>query len=182
MSKKPWSITYNAPVVLTFSILCIVIHIAGDSIKPLFVSHPNMQSPIAYFTLVSWVLGHGDWNHLFGNLTMILLLGPILEKEHKTSGIGLMIFVCALVGGCINSFILKDAVLGASGIVFMFILLASTANIRQKEIPLTFLAVAVLFLGKEIITGLQADNISQAGHLIGGVVGASFGFLKANSK
>ncbi len=45
-----------------------------------------------------------------------------------------MIIVTALVTGLINVAIADTGLLGASGIVFAVILLASTANIRQGEI------------------------------------------------
>jgi hypothetical protein len=70
----------------------------------------------------------------------------------------------------------NTALLGASGIVFMLILLASTANLRQGQIPLTFLLVAVLFLGGEVVDAFKNDHISQMAHLVGGLAGAAFGF------
>jgi rhomboid protease GluP len=94
-----------------------------------------------------------------------------------------MILVTALVTGLINLAIFDTGLLGASGIVFMMILLASTANIRQGEIPLTFIAVSVIYLGGEVVRAVgDEDQISQMAHLIGGVVGAVFGFLAAKDK
>ena len=86
----------------------------------------------------------------------------------------------ALVTSVLNLIFFKAYVLGASGIVFMFILLASTANIKKREIPLTFIAVAFLYLGGELVNAFQDDQISQMAHLIGGLVGAVFGFFGAN--
>jgi GlpG protein len=88
-----------------------------------------------------------------------------------------MILLTALVTGLLNALFLDSALLGASGIVFMLILLASTANIRHGEIPLTFIAVALLYLGGEVVGALREDNISQMGHLVGGLAGAAFGFV-----
>ena len=63
------------------------------------------------------------------------------------------------------------------------ILLASTANIKEGEIPLTFIAVAVIYLGGEIVRALSKDDqISQMAHLIGGATGAVFGFLSARRR
>jgi hypothetical protein len=64
----------------------------------------------------------------------------------------------------------------------MMILLASTANIRSGEIPLTFIFVAVIYLGAEIIKSFEKDNVSQLGHILGGVTGAVFGFIGAKGK
>jgi rhomboid protease GluP len=93
----------------------------------------------------------------------------------------IMIAITALVSGFVDV-ALGDRTLGASGIVFMMILLASTANIRSGEIPLTFIAVAIIYLGAEIMKSFEKDNISQLGHILGGVSGAVFGFLVAKTK
>ena len=73
--------------------------------------------------------------------------------------------------------------LGASGIVFMMILLASMANIRGGEIPLTFIAVAVhLPRRRDHRAFASDDNVSQMAHLVGGVAGAAFGFIGARGE
>lgn len=173
-------ITYNAPVVLTFALIAVLVHVLGDSVKHFFVMRPRLDNAFDYFALVSHIAGHVSWEHLLGNFTLILLLGPILEERHGSARLLGMIVTTALVTSLLNLFIFKTVVLGASGIVFMFILLASTANIRKREIPLTFIAVAVLYLGGELVGALRSDNISQMAHLIGGLAGAAFGFLGAH--
>ena len=73
--------------------------------------------------------------------------------------------------------------MGASGIVFMFILLSSISNAKAKEIPLTFILIACLYVGKEIITAATAtDNVSHFAHIIGGVCGGVFGFMINQSR
>lgn len=73
--------------------------------------------------------------------------------------------------------------LGASGVAFMMILLASAMTIRRGEIPLTFVAVAILYLGVEVYRELYAhDQISHLTHLVGGVAGAAFGFIAASTR
>ena len=178
-------ISYNAPVVLTFALLAVGVFILGATVSPdlvrtWFVAKPWLHSSSDYVGLVSHILGHKDWNHLLSNFMLILLLGPLLEERFGSTKLLGMIVVTALVTGLINVAISDTGLLGASGIVFMMILLASTANIRQGQIPLTFLAVAAIYLGGEIVRALdRADQISQMAHLIGGVVGAVFGFLAA---
>lgn len=177
-------ITYNAPVVLTFALAAVAVHVLvyflGDGFKVHFVARPFLNSFGDYVALFSHILGHANWAHLLGNFTMILLLGPILEEKYGSGTFLGMILVTALVTGLINAFFLDSGLLGASGIVFMCILLASTVNIRKThEIPLTFIAVATLFLGGEIVRAFESDQISQMAHLVGGLVGAAFGFFGA---
>ena len=66
-----------------------------------------------------------------------------------------MILLTALITGLANLVFSSGFLLGASGIVFMMILLASMANVRGGEIPLTFIAVAVIYMGGEIIRAFR---------------------------
>ena len=88
-----------------------------------------------------------------------------------------MIVITALITSLANALFFNNALIGASGIVFMLILLGSFSNFRRGDIPLTFILVAAFFLGKEIIAAFGDDHISQFAHIVGGLVGAGFGFL-----
>lgn len=175
-------ITYNSPVVLTFALLAVaafgLTHLV-DGAKLWFVAWPKLVDTRSYVGLFSHILGHENWQHLIGNFMLILLLGPILEERHGSSQLLVMILLTALFTGLVNLLIGDGFILGASGIVFMMILLASMANVRGGEIPLTFIAVAIIYMGGEIIRSLRSDQISQLAHLAGGVAGAAFGFLTA---
>jgi len=174
-----FKISYNAPVTLTFALAAVVVQLLPDSAKLWFVSWPKFVDARSYVGLFSHILGHANWDHLLANFTFILLLGPILEERHGSRQIAVMILITALVTGLINVAFSSTFLLGASGIVFMLILLASTANIREREIPLTFIAVAVIYLGREVIHAFHDDQISQLAHLIGGLAGGVFGFVTA---
>src|SRR5690349_22337370 len=113
---------------------------------------------------------------------LILLLGPILEERHGSAQLLIMILMTALITGLANLVFSNGLLLGASGIVFMMILLASMANVRGGEIPLTFIAVAVIYMGGEIVRAFREDQISQMAHLVGGFAGAAFGFAGAGGK
>jgi membrane associated rhomboid family serine protease len=177
-------ITYNAPVVLTFALLAVIVQLLPESVKlDWFVAQPTLEHSVhGYVRLVSYVLGHANWQHLLGNFMLILLIGPILEERHGSLRLLGMIVVTALVTGVVYMMFSSGALLGASGVAFMMILLASTANIRAGEIPLTFIAVVVLYCGAEITQMFKNDNVAHGAHLIGGAVGAMFGFLGAGSR
>jgi rhomboid protease GluP len=170
-------------VVLTFAVLATVVHalshVFGDWWKTWFVAWPVFNGLQSYVGLVTHILGHADWNHLLSNFTLILLVGPILEERHGSKKLLMMVVVTAVITGLVNVTITNNLLVGASGIAFMMVLLASTANIARGEIPLTLIAVACLFLGREVISAFDDDQISQTAHLIGGVVGAVFGFMTA---
>lgn len=184
VNRRKFAIVINSPVVLGFAGLClaalIINNITGGKANDLVFSvyRSSLSNPLTYFRFFGHVLGHANISHLVGNMMFILVLGPMLEERYGSSDILWTIVITALVTGILH-FILfpKVALLGASGVVFAFILLASLTGFKQREIPLTFILVAVLYLGDQIYEGLfVADNVSQLTHIVGGIVGAFIGF------
>ena len=178
-------ITYNAPVVLTFAIAAVaafVVTQVAPATQQWFASYPHVEGARSYVGLFSHILGHASWEHLIGNFMLILLIGPILEERHGSIQLLIMILVTALVTGLANLAFGHNPVLGASGIAFMMILLASMANVRGGEVPLSFIAVALIYLGGELVRSFNNDQVSHMAHLVGGSVGAVFGFIAAKPK
>ncbi|MEH0154226.1 rhomboid family intramembrane serine protease [Limibacter armeniacum] len=179
---------YNAPVVLTFTLLCTAVMAMKSflfiDLTPYFFIGGTMDPTniIDYFRLVSHTIGHGNWEHLVANMSYILLLGPILEEKYGSKPLLMMMLLTALITGLLNVIVFDDGLLGASGIVFMFILLSSVVNVQKGRIPMTFVLVLMLFLGQEIISIFRDDNISQFAHILGGICGAIFGFNSSLGK
>ena len=172
-------ITYNAPFTLTLTAICAGVRLMGDTFtKSYFVvgNTMNLSNPVDYFRLVSHSMGHADWSHFIGNFSLILILGPILEEKYGTKSLIFMSAVTAMVTGILNILFLNTGLLGASGLVFMMILLSSFANFKAGSIPLTFILVLVFYLGNEVYDAFKADNISHFGHILGGLAGSVFGF------
>jgi GlpG protein len=89
-----------------------------------------------------------------------------------------IILASALAASLANIVRLHSGVVGASGVVFTFILLSSVTGLREGELPLTFILVAALYFGQQIYGAFFVrDNVSYLGHIAGGVVGAIVGFL-----
>ena len=87
-----------------------------------------------------------------------------------------MLIITALVTGLLNILFLPTGLIGASGVVFMLIVLVSFTNVEDGQIPLTFILIALLFVGKEMLNGIWDDGVSQFAHVMGGVCGGVFGF------
>ncbi|HTJ45330.1 MAG TPA: rhomboid family intramembrane serine protease [Kofleriaceae bacterium] len=176
-------ITYNAPVVLTFALISAIVQLLPVSLESWFVTYPSFKyGTHAWVGLFTHIFGHANWNHLAANFMFILLIGPILEERHGSLSLLFMIAITAFVEGLANMVLTNHPMLGASGTVFMMIILASTANIRAREIPLTFLAVAAIYLGGEVVAMFRNDDqVSHLTHLIGGLAGAAFGFFGAGA-
>jgi membrane associated rhomboid family serine protease len=180
-------IRYNAPVILTLTLLSTVVlivdQILGGFTEAFFVSYPAFSgSVLDFLRLFTHVIGHQNWLHLMSNFSFILLIGPVLEEKYRSGPLLLMVLVTALVTGILNFLFFSTGLMGASGIVFMLILLSSFTNIRSGEIPLTFVLIVVLFLAKEFINAFAQDNVSQFAHIIGGICGGLFGFLFTKTK
>lgn len=176
-------VRYNAPTVLTFSLLAVLVQLAGI-FSTAFVLRffavggvLSWSDPLEWFRLFSHVLGHGSWPHLTANLALILLLGPMLEEKYGSGRMLAMLLITALFTALMNALLFDSGLLGASSIVFLMIGLASVVDIRRAEIPLTFVLVALIYLGRELISAVGEDEISQTGHLFGAAAGIAFGYF-----
>ena len=183
MNKKKFQIYLNAPITLGFVAICVIAtgldYLTKNASTILVFSTygSSWLSPMTYVRLICHVFGHGGLDHLVNNMLYILLLGPMLEEKYHDRLVTVILTV-ALVTGIIHNIIQPDVMLlGASGVVFAFILLASITG-KDSGIPVTLILVAVLWLGKEIYAGFtSADNVSQITHIIGGLSGAILGML-----
>lgn len=178
-------ITFNSPVILWFAIISFIVLIAGiftggASTQAYFMTyHSSLASPWTYMRFFTHVLGHAGWEHYLSNMMYLLLLGPLLEEKYGSRRIIFVILITALATGLANYFLFPSVALcGASGVCFAFILLASFTGFRERTIPLTFILVAVIYLGQQVYQGIFIeDNISNMAHIVGGLVGSIAGYV-----
>ena len=177
-------VEYNSPVILTFVLGTVIIYwinllTNGGSNHLLFsVYRSSFLNLLTYVRLIGHVFGHASWEHLTGNILLILVIGPMLEEKYGSKRLLLFILSTAVITGIFHMIFFKSALLGASGIVFMLILLSSITRISEQRIPLTLILVAITYIGSEIVNAvIQTDQISQVTHIVGGICGAVFGFL-----
>ncbi|MDR0539569.1 MAG: rhomboid family intramembrane serine protease [Spirochaetaceae bacterium] len=184
-------IKYNAPVLLSFVIACAIVLLLNNIVPGFTQTWFAVPGKGGFdkgqirnwINLVSHVFGHANLNHLTGNLLMILIVGPMLEEIYGSLSLLLMIAITAITTGLMNIFFGPGYLLGASGVVFMMILLASFTNFREGEIPLTFILVVIFYLGNELVQGISRDdNISHFTHILGGICGSLFGFFRKGKK
>ena len=174
MRKHVVKIQYNSPVVLSFAILSFAALILGQltdgwtTIKLFSVYRSSARDLLTYPRFFLHVLGHSSYSHY---------IGPALEERYGSRNLFWAIFITALVSGMIQwIFFPSTALLGASGIVFMMIVMSSLAGMKNGCIPLTLILVFILYIGGEIIDGVTLqDNVSQLTHIVGGICGAILG-------
>lgn len=182
-------LAYNSPVILSFAIVSAVVLLidqisGGVFIRTFFTLYPdfNFASPLSWLRLFTYVIGHANWNHLISNFSFILLIGPVLEEKYGSVPLLLMMLVTAVATAILNILLVRTGLYGASGIAFMLILLSSFTNIRQGEIPLTFIIVVALYLVKEFVNALTPSTVSELAHIVGGIIGGVFGFVISRSE
>lgn len=175
--------SYNSVVILSFFFISFAVLILnfltkGKTNKILFSSYrSSIFNPLTYVRLVTHIFGHASWSHFMNNFLYILLIGPMIEEKYGSRNLIIMIALEALITGIINNIFTNKRILGASGIVFMLIVLSSFVNMTSGKMPITFILVCIFYVVNEIITGLfKKDDISHMGHLIGAICGFIFGF------
>ena len=176
-------IRYNSPVVLTFALLGLLALLldkltAGLTTAKLFcVYRSPLSDALTYPRFFLHVLGHNGISHYLSNMLLFLVVGPSVEERYGSKKLLISMLICAFITGLVQFiFFPGSALLGASGIVFMMIVMLSITGTRGSGIPLTMVLVLALYIGKEILAGVTSiDNISQLTHIIGGVCGLVLG-------
>lgn len=177
-------IRFNAPVILSFALLSLLALVLGaltnDATTYRFFSvyRSSLSDPLTYVRFFGHVLGHAGYEHYMGNMLLLLLVGPGIEEKYGHKTTALCIAITALVTGLVQFIFFPTTVLlGASGVVFMMIVLFSFTEMGKEGIPITLILVVIFYLGGELMDGLTAaDNVSQLTHIVGGVCGLVFGF------
>ena len=191
MNRPTMKISYNAPVALTFALLSLLALVAnhftnGWGNATLFSVYrcSLLADPLGFFRFFGHVLGHSGYAHYIGNMVLILVLGPNLEDRFGSWNVLWAILFTALVSGLVQFiFFPGTALLGASGIVFMMILLSSFGGVKNGTIPTTLILVAIFYLGGELWDAIFVrDNISQLTHIIGGLCGTVLGFILSSGR
>ena len=188
--KRRPRLSFNSPAVLGFTGACLLamalnLLTGGASNRALFsVYRAPLSSPLTWLRMVGHVFGHADWDHLLGNMMFVLLLGPMLEEKYGTPDIALVMLITALLTGLIHFiFFPGTMLLGASGVVFAMILLSSITRTREGAIPVTFILVALLYIGQQVWQAVTVRaNVSYFTHILGGAIGAALGFALAGAQ
>lgn len=188
--KSGVKVAFNSPVILGFTAICLISLLMnmithGASNNVVFsVYRSSLANPLTYLRFFGHIFGHASWEHFINNIMYILLLGSLLEEKYGKIDMVMIIAVTALVTGLINFIFFPHVqLLGASGVVFAFILLSSFTSFQSGKIPVTFILVAVIYIGQQIYNGVFAsNNISELTHIIGGIVGSVFGFVENKTK
>ena len=167
----------NAPVILGFffiSLLSLVLGFltSGASTTAAFsVYRASLLDPLTYVRFFGHIFGHANLTHFSSNMLLLLVVGPPLEKLYGSKTIALGIMAAALITGILQFvFFPHTILLGASGIVFMLIMLSSFSGAKTGQIPVTLILVALMYLGQEVYSiFFIRDNVANLIHIVGGI-------------
>jgi len=177
------NLQYNSTLILSYffvSLFALLINYISKGYinAKLFSSYrSSLLDPLTYIRTLTHVIGHSNWKHFSSNFLYILLIGPMIEEKYGTINLLIMILITALVTAIINALFSNKRIVGASGIVFMMIILSSFVNIEAGKIPLTLILIFIFYIVNEILDGMfKKDDISHMCHLVGAICGFIFGF------
>ena len=181
---------YNSPVILTYVFLCCGVLLldtltGGKTTSLCFcVYRSSFSDVLTYVRMFGHVLGHSGWQHFFNNVLYLLIVGPAVEEKYGSKNLLIAMMVTAFVSGAAHLVLAPNsALLGASGIVFMLIFLASLSGMKKGCIPLTLILVVILYLGGELWDAVTVrDSVSQLTHIVGGACGAVLGLSMSRRK
>lgn len=127
------------------------------------VYRSSLADPLFFVRLFGHVLGHAGWDHFIGNMLLFLVIAPPLEERYGSRTLLSGILMTALVSGILQCVLFpSSALLGASGIVFMLIMLSSLAGSRNGGIPITLILVGALYLSQQVYDILFVqDNVAN---------------------
>lgn len=176
---------YNSKVIITYLLICLGawflnIITRGTTNKLFFSNYRSSPlNPLTYIRLFTHSIGHQDLDHLISNFLYILLVGPMIEEKYGSINLIIMFLITSLVIAIYNIIFTNNAVLGASGNVYMLIVLSSFSNISEGKIPLTVLLILVFFVLGEVKKSLleHKTKVYHDGHIIGALCGLLFGFF-----
>lgn len=174
---------YNSIVTLSFFFICLFVLILDyftkkKSTKLLFTCYRgSIFNPFTYVRLFTHSLGHADWDHFRSNFFYILLIGPMIEEKYGSIQFIYMIVITSFVVGIVQVIFRRNGLLGASGVLYMMIVLSSFVNIQNGKIPLTLVLIILFHIIDEVIKFIKGKNdVSHLGHLVGAICGVVIGF------
>lgn len=182
-NKITMRITFNAPFTLMLTFVALVVLILQEFLQirtslTVLDGRFSFTDWTDYVSLLGYGVGHGNWTHYLGNFSIILLVGPILEKKLGTKTLVVYTAITTIVTAIFHVLFWEHGLMGASGIAFMMIVLVSLVDRKGSEIPLTFVLIFVLFVGKEFLQAFKPDQVSQFAHIAGGAMGVVLGYAR----
>ena len=176
---------YNSKVIISYLIIsliaCFLNYITrGKTNKYFFSSYRSSPlNPLTYIRMITHSIGHLNLDHLISNFLYILLVGPMIEEKYGSINLLIMLIITSIIIAIYNDIFNNYSITGASGNVYMLIVLSSFSNISDGKIPITVILIFIFYIFGEMKKSLTDKNkkIYHDGHIIGALCGLIFGFI-----
>ena len=176
---------YNSKVIISYLIICLIawflnIITRGKSNKLLFESYRSSPfNPLTYIRMFTHSIGHRDWDHLVSNFLIILLIGPMIEEKYGSTNLIIMFLITSFIIAIFNILFSNYSILGASGNVYMLIVLSAFSNVQEGTIPITVVLICLFYVIGELKRTIteRKSKVYHDGHLIGALCGLAFGIF-----
>ncbi|MCR5699512.1 MAG: rhomboid family intramembrane serine protease [Treponemataceae bacterium] len=187
-NKAGFSVSFDSPVALILVILLVVMAVVErlvPSIAWLFVCPCRAGNAAAfnyahvadYFRILLYPFGFSSWNQLTANLVFILLLFPKIESVFGKLFSSLLVLITVLFAGVICVCFSNSVIYGTSGIVCMLLILAIFISADKRQIPLSYILLAVIYFAREIVSIIDTNTIEVFCHFAGSLAGSLVGIL-----
>ena len=187
-NKAGFSVSFDSPVGLVLVILLVVMAIIerlGPSIDWLFVCPCKAGNSAAfdyrnvadYFRILLYPFGFSSWNQLTANLVFILLLFPKIESVFGKLFSSMLVLITVAFAGVICVCFSNSVIYGTSGIVCMLLILAIFISADKRQIPLSYILLAVIYFAREIVSIIDTNTIEVFCHFAGSLAGSLVGIL-----
>ena len=178
------TLKYNAPVTLTIALLSLLALALNEltdgwTTQNLFCFYKSaLTDYLTYPRAVLHILGNTSLTECTANIIILLVVGPAAEERFGSAKVLFAVLATAIAAALIMWFLFPtSAIMGASGVLFMMMVLASFASMRGGAIPITLILVLILFLGSEVLQAVTGDaGLQELTHIAGGAVGMVLGF------
>ena len=179
------TLKYNAPITLTFALLSLLALALNEltdgwTTQNLFSFYKSPLSDYLTFPrAILHVLGNTSLTACTANIIVLLVIGPAAEERFGSAKVLFAILLTAIAGSLLVWFFFPEAsIMGANGVLFMMMVLASFASMRGGAVPITLLLVLILFLGSEVVQTISgAAGLPELTHIVGGAIGLLLGLI-----
>ena len=104
-----------------------------------------LLEPLTYVRFIGHIFGHVGFEHFLGNITMLLIIGLMLEEKYGSYNILFVILTAALVTGIVRFIFFPMYSFWKPVECIAVILLSSFVSFKDGTIPMTFVLVAVIY-------------------------------------
>lgn len=162
---------FSAPVTISLIIISFIIFVSGLSF--LCATHNRIDQ-----NLILHIFGHSSFNHWFGNITLLAILGQSVEDKYGSITTLILVVLDAIIIGLAYCFLQPVSCYGLSSVVYMFVVLNTFPSKKDDKISILTILIMVIFICPEIIGLIKNnDNIGHLAHLIAGLNGLIFGVI-----